>query len=50
MAASAAGRNGNCVCTSCPMVDMLIERVAYDPLAIFVILAAVLVFLMVRTT
>jgi hypothetical protein len=32
------------------MVNALIERVAYDPLALFIIVAAVLLFLMKKTT
>ena len=32
------------------MLDVLVEKLAYDPLAIFVIVAVVLVFLMVRVS
>ena len=31
------------------MLDLLIERVSYDPMAIFTIVAAVLVFMLFRT-
>jgi hypothetical protein len=32
------------------MLEAVLERVAYDPLALFMIVAAVLVFFMFRTT